>query len=622
MNRTFNLSICLVVLFVTMMQYGNAQNIKESTLWGPNGVNWDPAGRLPDFSYAGYRSSAKAIPNVRQVASLASTGALPNDNIDDSRKLQDLINAQSSVSASNPGAIFIPKGKWVIDNPIFLNKSGLVLRGEVDRSGKPITEFYFPNPSNPLTDYHITMGKGNFALTSLGTISSNTAQGKNTFKVRYSSANKFNVGDFIQLVQEDDAAESLSKYLHGDLDDIGKSTKEISIYPKLFRWYAKVVSVNVDEVTVDRPLPVKVQTSWKPTVSKFNVANSATEMGIENIVFKCNNTERFEHNFYKGWRILTLDQVINCWVENVELVDLEYGIDISNSSCYNTIKGVVIRDEKRNIPIPNLTGLSALEIIRKLQQNAGGGHHPIQIGTFGCYNLIENFDFKDIYWHELSVEGATAFNVFRNGKGIAIAFDNHRQIPFANLWTNIDLGRPERLWWNSGSNQIGVAGRERGPNAGFRTTYWNISYESVKPGTKVPVASTDGFAYLNYIGVVDARKNSLPIAKVNSQLVEISGVNEKVAQPDLFQAQLDRRRGNIPTEIEEVVLEDPETITIFPNLSSDGKFTLSKECDWKVISQKGSDLKSGKGNQINISEYPKGVYLIKLNEKIERVVLE
>ena len=622
MNRTLNIGNCLIALFITMMHYGNAQNIKESSLWGPKGANWDPAGRLPDFSYAGYRSSDRTIPNVRQVASLATTGALANDNIDDSEKLQDLINAQTSISVNNPGAIFIPRGKWVIDNPILLNKSGLVLRGEVDAAGKPITEFYFPNASNPLTDYHITMNRGNFNLTSLGTIATNVAQGKNNFQIKYSTANKFNVGDFIQLVQEDDVAESLASYLHGDLDQIGNSTKEISIYPKLFRWYAKVKAVSGDIITLDRPLPIKVQTSWKPTVSRFDVANSATEMGIENIVFKCNNTVRFEHNIYTGWRILTLNQVINCWVKNVELVDLEYGIDISNSSCYNTITDIVIRDEKRNVPLPNVAGLSDGDAVYKLQQLAGGGHHPIQIGKFGCFNLIENFDFKDIYWHELSVEGAVAFNVFRNGKGIAIAFDNHRQIPFANLWTNIDLGRPERLWWNSGSNQIGVAGRERGPNSGFRTTYWNINYKNVSPGARVPVASTDGFAYLNYVGVVDARKGSSPVAKVNSQLVEISGANEKVAQPDLFQAQLDRRKGNITTDIEEVVLEDSETISIFPNPSNDGKFTLSKECVWKVISQKGIDLKSGKGNQINLSEYPKGVYLIKMNEKVERVVVE
>jgi hypothetical protein len=175
-----------------------------------------------------------------------------------------------------------------------------------------------------------------------------------------------------------------------------------------------------------------------------------------------------------------------------------------------------------------------------MKQKAGGGHHPLEVFQ-GYYNLFEDFEFKEIHWHELTVEGVAAFNVFRKGKGVAIAFDNHRNAPYANLWTNIDIGRPERMWWNSGSNQIGVAGRERGPHCGFRNTYWNITYKNVVPDIEIEPADTDGFSYLNYIGVEGARKQSSPVDKVDSQLVEVSGVGERIAQPDLFLAQLERR---------------------------------------------------------------------------------
>ena len=61
---------------------------------------------------------------------------------------------------------------------------------------------------------------------------------------------------------------------------------------------------------------------------------------------------------------------------------------------------------------------------------------------------------------------------------------------------------------------------------------------------------------------------------------------------------------------------------LYPNPSKNGIFTLSEESVWKVVSITGEELISGKGNQINISSYPKGVYLVKINNKIERVIVE
>ena len=63
-------------------------------------------------------------------------------------------------------------------------------------------------------------------------------------------------------------------------------------------------------------------------------------------------------------------------------------------------------------------------------------------------------------------------------------------------------------------------------------------------------------------------------------------------------------------------------IFVYPNPSKDGIFHLSQTADWKVYLLLGKELKSGNGNQINLSDYPKGVYLIKLNDKIQRVIVE
>ncbi len=552
-----------ILFFITFPFY--SQSV-ESTLWGPNGVNWNPAGRLPDFSYAGYKSSESPLPNVAVISNLNTTTALPNDDIDDTAALQGLINAQSSLPLNSRGAVIIPAGRWIIDNQLNLNIAGVVLRGEVDVDGKPISEFYFPNPSAADNQYHINMN-GTLSITKLANVSTNVDQGQTIIPLSYTTAATFSTGDFVQLTLDDNAStRSLSSYLHGDLDMIGATAiTTTSVYNNLFYFYAKVISVTASSITLDRPIPVKIQTDWFPTLNKFNVNASTTEMGIENLIMSSPNNTLYVHGTgpEPRYKYLKMTQIVNCWVKNVVIKDSEDGIRIDTRSCFNTIKGITFKQDIVNNTAPPAFEPSS-SFVRRFQQNGKAGHHPIWIFN-AHFNLVEDFKFEDVYWHELSVEGAAAYNVFRNGSGVAMAFDNHRLIPYSNLWTNINIGRPERMWWNSGSNSGTTF---RGPNSGFRTTYWGISYTAVSPGLPLPNASIDGFGFLNCIGVPGATKQSSPVDKVNSQLIEINGTDETVAQPDLFIAQLNRRLGNLSVNEN---LKEVSLIKLYPSSISKGE---------------------------------------------------
>ena len=69
-------------------------------------------------------------------------------------------------------------------------------------------------------------------------------------------------------------------------------------------------------------------------------------------------------------------------------------------------------------------------------------------------------------------------------------------------------------------------------------------------------------------------------------------------------------------------LFNSQDLSAFPNPSIDGYFNLSQTCNWKVYSILGNELKAGNSNLIDLSENPKGVYLIKMKDKIQRVVKE
>src|SRR4051812_31415797 len=54
-----------------------------SDLWGTNGELWNPIGRLPDYSFAGYRSGRGSIPEIAVTANVKDFGAVGDGKTDD-----------------------------------------------------------------------------------------------------------------------------------------------------------------------------------------------------------------------------------------------------------------------------------------------------------------------------------------------------------------------------------------------------------------------------------------------------------------------------------------------------------------------------------------------------------
>ena len=81
-------------------------------------------------------------------------------------------------------------------------------------------------------------------------------------------------------------------------------------------------------------------------------------------------------------------------------------------------------------------------------------------------------------------------------------------------------------------------------------------------------------------------------------------------------------RVSLITDLENESESNDKPINIFPNPSQDGIFNLSYNSNWKVTSVMGLELAKGNGDKINLLGYPKGVYLIETNQKVQRVVVE
>ncbi len=107
------------------------------------------AATLPDFSYAGYHFSEKALPagNYKKVFNVTDYGALPNDEEYDDEAIQAAVRAAESNNGG--GIVFFPAGKYRIcpdadqSKKITIRKSGIVLRGA--GSGANGTEIFANN---------------------------------------------------------------------------------------------------------------------------------------------------------------------------------------------------------------------------------------------------------------------------------------------------------------------------------------------------------------------------------------------------------------------------------------------------------------------------------------------
>ena len=93
---------------------------------GRGGGKWDPAGPLPDFSFAGYRRGERALPEREPTVWVTDYGATPD---------ADATEAFRKALAENPGAcVGVPAGRFLLSDRIRVTTRGTVLKGAGPRA--------------------------------------------------------------------------------------------------------------------------------------------------------------------------------------------------------------------------------------------------------------------------------------------------------------------------------------------------------------------------------------------------------------------------------------------------------------------------------------------------------
>ena len=485
-----------VVFAVGLVALAEAQSYSE--LWGEAGELWHAKSRLPDFSFAGYHNGEKEIPNVTVRANVKDFGAVGDGVADDTQAFK------RAIAETEYGAIEIPRGRYVLTGPLHIKKRGIVLRG----AGPDQTVFVIPKSLQQLlpADQFTALGvpklkysfggafievRGNDGLKKIGQVTAPAQRGDQVLVCE--NAEHIASGSWVMLRQKLDA--ELGRHMHAGLN-AGKDTLSRS---RTIEWVARVVRVEGDHVMVDRPLRLDVRPEWQATLHLYQP--TVDEVGIEGVTFEFSGVEKKKHLLEEGFNAIQFSDVFNCWVKDVRFVDADMGLKV-NGARFCQGEGLEFVEEKRE-------GLT--------------GHHAIWASgnAEGC--LFQDFRLETTYVHDLTVEGFAHGNVFRNGRGRSINLDHHRNAPYENLFTNLNVGNPKRLWLSSGRG-------DRGPHSAARTTVWNL----VHSGGKVskPRSPVKMWPQLNVIGV-----EGYEDVKTKALWVESRGVKPL----DIYEAQLEKR---------------------------------------------------------------------------------
>jgi len=457
-----------------------------SQLWGEQGELWDPLGRLPDFSYAGYHMGEDIIPDVAQVVHVADHGAVGDGSTDDTAAIQSAIDA-----ASEGGAVVFDAASYLLEGRLQIQHSGVVLRGA--GSEEDGTVLLFQNSLETLIGESSTWswsgGLIEFSPTespsSVSAVAADALRGDTALVL--DDASGVTAGDLVMLYLSDDSG-SLELHLHNDQDGGGDCDWQ---QPYNFRWPVRVEAVEGNTLTLSQPLRIDTRSEWSPTVY---TAPFLSEVGVESLSIAFpDDIEYSGHLDEPGYNGITFaGGVVDGWARDIAIVNADNGI----------------------LPDPwskNLT-FSDIELLGR------DGHHGFNLNNASDL-LVQRVHVGVDFIHAFTVDHKTNGSVFRQcTSDFLMELDHHRDGSFENLFTDIDA---ETSFYHGGSSCAG-------PSSGARETFWNMA-----DGMFLPYW---GANQANVVGVFDGEE-------LMTEDQEWYETVEELWPPDLYEAQRAFRLG-------------------------------------------------------------------------------
>lgn len=450
----------LLVIFALGPMHGYAQESGPRDIAGPQSANVSPLWKafqqakgeerskgIPDFSYAGYHFSEKAVPDVsgRKKFNVTDYGAIP----DDDRYDDDAIQAAIRDAEKNPGGgvVFFPPGKYIIapdespEKRISITHSNIVLKGS--GSGAGGTEIY--QDKMRLNNRQFLFKPEKMESRTLTTIAADVP--RESFWVEVADASALKPGQDVVIRHR---SEAFTRQYFAPLALKEQWTRLFG--PKGGMLIFEIHTIEkIDDKKVKFVNPLHFDLRIVPDYP-FELANFTPieECGVEDILFSSNwknYPEDFVHHKNAihdyAWEAVGFEYVKNSWVRNCVFRDWNEGIFI-RSGYQMTVENLTFEGKKGHASVHARTGYGVL--IKNCRFN-GAQHHGPGVGYSASGTVITGCSL-----------------------GVDQNIDSHSGQPMATLFDDIDGG----VFYNLGGPEQGH------PHHGRDLVFWNFYHRSGK----------------------------------------------------------------------------------------------------------------------------------------------
>ena len=513
---------------------------------------------LPDFSYAGYRNGASAIPAAKgTVVKVDDFGAVADDGKDDSKAILDALSHAHSLSG--PVVVRFGPGRYRITEVLKIGRSDFVLQGS--GSGEGGTTLHFPRPLNQvdesssldeLREYLVKLDKrqrepdlnldeyfseyswsGGFIwIQKTGTrpapyleeydpkiekLADIRSGARGSTRVTVTESAGLGAGDIVQIqwINDSGPGASIIKSLYGSaFESAGSHHWSFPARP-LVRQTSRIESIEGDVIVLSDPLLHDANDSIPAQIASWD---GLQNVGIEELHLEFPPSPYFGHHMERGYNGIYFTSAFDSWARNLRITNADSGI-LSYNSANLTYRDITTDGERK-------------------------AHYGVHMGN--VHNVLaENVIVMNPVLHSLTFNTQSTKCVYKNAQVLVTpTLDQHAGANHQNLYDNVTLHMRAR---SSEDGPVAVvfdgsgAGYWQPGHGGFNTT-WNLRVlitGGAYPEDVVTIQGLDEGPMARIVGLHGNRELQLDyrpepyVESLNSRIASI---------PSLYDYQLEKRQ--------------------------------------------------------------------------------
>jgi hypothetical protein len=535
-NRLLRTSVRAAALFVLSLGWPASARIDATGVALLDDPQTSRDNPLPDYSYAGYAFGLRdpLLANA-QIVDVRKYGAVPDDDIDDSRPLLKAFAAAHAVTG--PVIVQLPPGRLIISDVLRIERGHFVLRGAGRGFGG--SELFFPRPLklvdrgnalDELRSYLVQNDKRQIEPDR--NIDLPFSEYSWTGGFLWVQAPKTRPSPYLEKFDPPRRQHRLTEALSGRRGAItmrgpllheiyGNTELKIGEHHWMFPQRAlviqssQVIATNDNVVTLADPLLHDIDASLSADIASWD---HLSEVGIQDLALVFPDGPSFGHHLEQGYNGIYLTSVFNGWVRDVRIENADSGILTYNSA-----------------------SLTVADVVTQGQRTA---HYSVHVGN--VHNvLVSDLQVLNPVIHPLSVNTQSTRSVFLRAQVFERpGFDQHAGANHQNLFDNTTIyataRRDERGPWYPVWDGSGASYWQ--PGHGQFNTTWNLRVivtGGASADETVRLVGADEGPDARIVGISGNRKFELdyrPAPYVENVNQPLRGV------PSLYEYQLARRK--------------------------------------------------------------------------------